>query len=470
MRRCSIISHERRSPRFRPRSKHAGRSTDRAAVCGSSVTISPVSAAAATRRASWSSSAVRRSPTVREALVTVGAAQSNHCRMTAAAGARLGLDVHLVLSGDAPAAGRTADRQPAARRAVRSADASHRAPRRATGASSRSPASRSPTSSPLRGSAPCSIPIGGSTAVGALGYASAFVELIEQCRDAGFVPSAGRVHVVERWDPRRPARRSRGADRRRGGSPPTTSPTSSPSVSPRASTSACPTSPNWPMRHSDLMRRRRRRSIRPTSRSTPGGSATTTPCRRRRATPAIHWAAAPRWLDHGSDLLGQGVVRAARPGRRGPVGWRRPRRLRPHRWVAGAVRLITLIGRPSPRVVPGRTAGADERRDPRRRPAGLRDRNVRAASSRRRRRHPQPRDRVRLHEPRLSDDLLDTAYGMLREFFEKSPEEKQHRSGAGRQRADGLHRAARRDGRVERQARLEGDAQLVDADRRRATR
>ena len=35
-------------------------------------------------------------------LVTVGAAQSNHCRLTAAAGARLGLDVHLVLSGDRP--------------------------------------------------------------------------------------------------------------------------------------------------------------------------------------------------------------------------------------------------------------------------------------------------------------------------------------------------------------------------------
>ena len=35
-------------------------------------------------------------------LVTVGAAQSNHCRMTAAAGAVLGLEVHLVLSGDRP--------------------------------------------------------------------------------------------------------------------------------------------------------------------------------------------------------------------------------------------------------------------------------------------------------------------------------------------------------------------------------
>ena len=38
-----------------------------------------------------------------DALITVGAAQSNHCRMTAAAGAVLGLETHLVLSGDEPA-------------------------------------------------------------------------------------------------------------------------------------------------------------------------------------------------------------------------------------------------------------------------------------------------------------------------------------------------------------------------------
>lgn len=37
------------------------------------------------------------------AVVTSGAAQSNHARLTAAAGARLGLDVTLVLAGDAPA-------------------------------------------------------------------------------------------------------------------------------------------------------------------------------------------------------------------------------------------------------------------------------------------------------------------------------------------------------------------------------
>ena len=60
---------------------------------------------AATRPASSSSCAVPRSPTARRSLVTVGAAQSNHCRMTAAAGAELGLEVHLVLSGDEPGPG-----------------------------------------------------------------------------------------------------------------------------------------------------------------------------------------------------------------------------------------------------------------------------------------------------------------------------------------------------------------------------
>ena len=44
--------------------------------------------------------ALRRGATT---LVTTGAAQSNHARLTAAAGARLGLDVELVLAGDPPA-------------------------------------------------------------------------------------------------------------------------------------------------------------------------------------------------------------------------------------------------------------------------------------------------------------------------------------------------------------------------------
>ena len=120
-------------------------------------------------------------------LVTVGAAQSNHCRMTAAAGTRLGLDVHLVLSGDAPRSGapHTGNQLLAA---MFGAQLHH------TGAEESHwgelEIAREALTDDLaaQGLAPCSIPIGGSTAVGALGYAVAFVEMIEQCRQRGFLP------------------------------------------------------------------------------------------------------------------------------------------------------------------------------------------------------------------------------------------------------------------------------------------
>lgn len=124
-----------------------------------------------------------------KALVTVGAAQSNHCRMTAAAGTRLGLDVHLVLSGDAPRQGepRTGNQFLAelfgAHMHHTGAEQSHWGELEIARESLTDELS-------AQGLSPCSIPIGGSTAVGALGYALAFVELIGQCRDAGFEPSA----------------------------------------------------------------------------------------------------------------------------------------------------------------------------------------------------------------------------------------------------------------------------------------
>lgn len=119
-------------------------------------------------------------------LVTVGAAQSNHCRMTAAAGAVLGLDVHLVLSGDAP------------ERAVGNQLLSllFGAQLHFTGA----PASHWGELEIAReslvetlaadGAAPSSIPIGGSTPVGALGYLEAWDELADQCRTLGIRPAA----------------------------------------------------------------------------------------------------------------------------------------------------------------------------------------------------------------------------------------------------------------------------------------
>ena len=68
----------------------------------------------------------------------------------------------------------------------------------------------------------------------------------------------------------------------------------------------------------------------------------------------------------------------------------------------------------------------------------------------------------------LSEDFLDSAYGMLREFFEAPLEEKQ-RASPRVPRADRVHRPPRRDRSVERRARLEGDAQL-GAPSRPATR
>ncbi len=120
------------------------------------------------------------------ALVTVGAEQSNHCRMTAAAGARLGLEVHLVLSGDRPAA-------PTGNQLLASlfgAQLHH------TGAApshwGELEIAREALTGELaaQGLVPASIPIGGSTAVGALGYAVAYVELMEQCTAAGIEPAA----------------------------------------------------------------------------------------------------------------------------------------------------------------------------------------------------------------------------------------------------------------------------------------
>ena len=123
------------------------------------------------------------------ALITVGASQSNHCRMTAAAGARLGLEVHLVLSGDAPAAGQ-------ALRGNQLLSSMFGAQMHHTGAAESHWGELEITRETLtdaladEGLAPYSIPIGGSTAVGALGYAVAFEELIDQFEAMGTMPSA----------------------------------------------------------------------------------------------------------------------------------------------------------------------------------------------------------------------------------------------------------------------------------------
>jgi D-cysteine desulfhydrase family pyridoxal phosphate-dependent enzyme len=122
------------------------------------------------------------------ALVTVGAAQSNHCRMTAAAGARLGLEVHLVLSGDRPdevTGNQLLSMLFGAQLHFTGTEESHWGELEMA----REALTEQLADDGLR---PYAIPIGGSTAVGALGYAAGFVELLDQLDEAGLAPS----HIV----------------------------------------------------------------------------------------------------------------------------------------------------------------------------------------------------------------------------------------------------------------------------------
>jgi 1-aminocyclopropane-1-carboxylate deaminase/D-cysteine desulfhydrase-like pyridoxal-dependent ACC family enzyme len=112
-----------------------------------------------------------------DSLVTIGGAQSNHCRMTAAAGARLGLPVHLVLGGD---------REPLL--------AGNQLLMDLFGAELRfagthdwgqllSQAERLVEGLRSAGSKPALIPIGGSTPVGASAFAAAYLELVDQLEE-----------------------------------------------------------------------------------------------------------------------------------------------------------------------------------------------------------------------------------------------------------------------------------------------
>ena len=119
-----------------------------------------------------------------DTLVTIGAVQSNHCRATAAAAAIVGLDCHLVLTGDEPAEhrgnlllddmlGATYEFWPGAQWDEVSLAALATCDR-------------------LRadGKTPYLMPPGGSTAVGAMGYVSAYSEFLDQCHQHGFQPAA----------------------------------------------------------------------------------------------------------------------------------------------------------------------------------------------------------------------------------------------------------------------------------------
>ncbi|MEU3187009.1 pyridoxal-phosphate dependent enzyme [Streptomyces sp. NPDC006923] len=117
-------------------------------------------------------------------LVTSGAAQSNHARLTAAAGARLGLDVVLVLAGtpDAAASGNVALDGLLGAEIVWAGDVDE----------TTLAATLEEVVARLRseGAAPALIPFGGSSVTGARGYAECGRELLAQAPDLSLVVTA----------------------------------------------------------------------------------------------------------------------------------------------------------------------------------------------------------------------------------------------------------------------------------------
>ena len=116
-----------------------------------------------------------------DTLVTSGAAQSNHARLTAAAGARLGLDVTLVLDGSAETAvtGNIALDTLFGAQLVWTDDTAHR---------ERDPATEDAVNRlTAEGKRPYLIPFGGSSGLSAQGYVEAGLEILERVPDVATV-------------------------------------------------------------------------------------------------------------------------------------------------------------------------------------------------------------------------------------------------------------------------------------------
>jgi D-cysteine desulfhydrase len=110
-----------------------------------------------------------------DCIITAGGPQSNHCRQTAAAAAIAGLGCHLVLGGEpqAPIGNLLLDELLGAR--VHWTAKPHRNARMASLAAELEAAGRSPYI----------IPVGGSNAIGAIGYVLAMYELVAQTAEQG---------------------------------------------------------------------------------------------------------------------------------------------------------------------------------------------------------------------------------------------------------------------------------------------
>ena len=131
-------------------------------------------------------------------LVTSGALQSNHARLTAAAGARLGMDVVLVLTGEPTPeeSGNLALNGLLGARVVRAGGLDH----------VEAEALVEDVAEQLRqaGASPAVIPLGGSSVLGAQGYVEAGRELLAQAPDLDVVvvavgsggTMAGLIHAL----------------------------------------------------------------------------------------------------------------------------------------------------------------------------------------------------------------------------------------------------------------------------------
>lgn len=119
-----------------------------------------------------------------DTVVTVGAAQSNHARTVAAASRVAGWECHLVLGGDRP-------RRPTGNLVLDVALGAH-LHFAGTDSWETLQAAADELAAELRskGRCPLVIPMGGSTAVGALGFVNAYLELLSQLDDAEIRPTS----------------------------------------------------------------------------------------------------------------------------------------------------------------------------------------------------------------------------------------------------------------------------------------
>ena len=117
----------------------------------------------------------------KDTLVTTGGIQSNHCRLTAAAARKAGLDCHLVLNGtepDLPNGNLLLDKIFGAR--IHYCERKDRDDRLFQVADQLAKA----------GKKPYVIPVGGSNSIGAVGYVTAMQELANQIKDMNISPDA----------------------------------------------------------------------------------------------------------------------------------------------------------------------------------------------------------------------------------------------------------------------------------------